>query len=95
MRIEANLNELGLVLPVEMKVPPGTAVPPSWIRVRNNVAYLSGQSARNPDGTAAGPFGKVPSEVSVDHSRLAAQGAALSILGTLQRELGDLDRISA
>ncbi len=95
MRIEAKLDELGLVLPAEMKVPPGTAVPPLWIRIRNSIAYVSEQSARNPDGTAAGPFGKVPSEVSVDHARLAARGAALSILGTLQRELGDLDRISA
>ena len=31
------------------------AVPPTWIRVRRNIAYLSGQSARNSDGSPAGP----------------------------------------
>jgi enamine deaminase RidA (YjgF/YER057c/UK114 family) len=95
VRIEAKLDRMGLILPEAAKVPEGTPVPPYWIRVRNNVAYVSGQSARNPDGTAAGPFGKVPSEVSLEDARLAAKGCALSILGTLQRELGDLDRISA
>ncbi len=95
MRIEAKLTDLGLVLPEPFAAPPGVAGPPNWIRVRRNIAYVSGQSARNPDGTPAGPFGKVPSEVSVEEARLGARGAALSILGTLQRELGDLDRISA
>jgi len=95
MRIEAKLEAMGLVLPGAATSTPGTAGPPNWIRVRNNIAYVSGQSARNPDGTAAGPFGKVPSEVSLEEARQAARGAALSILGTLQRELGDLDRISA
>ncbi len=50
MHIEAKLAELGLMLPEPMKPPPGVAVPPTWIRVRGNIAYLSGQSARNPDG---------------------------------------------
>ena len=95
MRIEAKLKELGLVLPAPMVVPAGVAVPPQWIRMRGNIAYVSGQSARNLDGTPAGPFGKVPSEVSAEDARLGARGAALTILGTLQRELGDLDRVSA
>lgn len=95
MRIESKLNDLGLVLPEPFAVAAGVAVPPQWIRVRNSIAYVSGQAARNPDGTPAGPFGKVPSEVSAEEARLGARGAALSILGTLQRELGDLDRLSA
>jgi len=95
MRIEAKLEAMGLVLPSEATSPPGSAGPPNWIRVRNNIAYISGQSARNPDGSVAGPFGKVPSEVSVDDARLAAHGAALTILSTLKRELGDLNRVSA
>lgn len=95
MIIEAKLAEMGLELPAAPKVPAGTALPPFWIRVRNGVAYVSGQSARNTDGTPAGPVGKVPSEVSVEDARAAAKGAALAILGTLQREIGDLDRITA
>jgi enamine deaminase RidA (YjgF/YER057c/UK114 family) len=92
---EQKLADLGLVLPEPVKVRQPGSSPPSWIRVRGNIAYLSGQSARNPDGSAAGPFGKVPTDVSIDDAREAARGAALSLLGTLQRELGDLDRISA
>jgi enamine deaminase RidA (YjgF/YER057c/UK114 family) len=95
VKIEARLAEMGLVLPAESRVPAGTAVPPYWIRIRRGVAYVSGQSARNPDGTPAGPFGKVPTDVSVEAAREAAKGSALAILGTLHRELGDLDRISA
>lgn len=95
MRIERRLEEMGLVLPAPVTVPEGTAVPPSWIRVRKNVAYLSGQSARCPDGTSASPKGSVPSEVSVEEALEAAKGAALSLLATLRREIGDLDRVTA
>jgi len=95
MRIEQKIDDLGLVLPEPVKARAPGSTPPNWIRVRGNIAYLSGQSARNPDGTSAGPFGKVPSEVPVGQAREAARGCALSLLGTLKRELGDLDRISA
>ena len=95
VKIERKLAEMELVLPAEPNVPAGTALPPYWIRVRRNVAYVSGQSARNTDGTPSGPFGKVPTDVSVEAAREAAKGSALAILGTLQRELGDLDRITA
>ena len=94
MRIEARLGDLGLTLPEAAKVS-GTGGPPAWIRVRHNIAYVSGQSARNPDGSPAGPFGSVPSVVSPEAARTAARQTALSLLGTLKRELRDLDRISA
>ena len=95
MKIERRLEELGLVLPAEVPNKPGSSSPPHWARVRGNIVYLSGQSARNPDGSGAGPYGKVPSDVSIEEGRQAAKGAALSLLATLKRELGDLDRISA
>lgn len=95
MRIERKLEELGLVLPAEVVAKPGSSSPPHWIRVRRNIAYLSGQSARNPDGSPAGPYGKVPSVVSIADAQEAAKGCALALLGILKRELGDLDRISA
>ena len=94
-KIEARLEAMGLSLPEVPSIPAGAAGPPFWIRVRNGVAYLSGQSARNLDGTSASPKGSVPSVVSVDDARVAARGAALSLLGTLKQEIGDLDRVSA
>lgn len=95
MYIEEKLDAMGSVLPEPMKPPQGVAVPPTWIRVRGNIAYLSGQSARNADGSPAGPFGKVPTEVSIEDARSVARGAALALLGTLKREIGDLDRVTA
>lgn len=94
MHIEEKLAAMGLVLPPEVNSAPGSS-PPHYIRVRNGIAYLSGQGARNADGTSAGPFGKVPSEVSIEAARESAKGCALALLGTLQREIGDLDRVTA
>jgi hypothetical protein len=42
MRIEAKLEDLGLVLAEPMQVPPGLQLPFSWVRVRGNRAYISG-----------------------------------------------------
>ena len=95
MEVEARLEELGLVLPEPLKAPPGLHLPFSWVRVRGNRAYVSGHGAQNPDGSLAGPFGKVAAEVSLDQGYEAARLTALSVLGTLKRTLGDLNRLSA
>ncbi len=57
MKVEAKLEELGLVLPEPRKVPPGLVLPFAWVRVRGDRAYVSGHVPINPDGSAAGPFG--------------------------------------
>ena len=95
MQIEAKLEALGLVLPEPPQAPPGITFSFAWTRLRGKHVYIAGHSAQAPDGTYAGPFGKVPSEVSLDDAKLAARGAALSILASLKRTLGDLDRVSA
>ena len=95
MEVEARLEELGLVLPEPLKAPPGLQLPFSWVRVRGNRAYVSGHGAQNPDGSLAGPFGKVGAEVSLEQGYEAARLTALSVLGTLKRTLGDLNRLSA
>ena len=95
MEVEARLEELGLVLPEPLKAPPGLQLPFSWVRVRGNRAYVSGHGAQNPDGSLAGPFGKVGAEVSLEQGFEAARLTALSVLGNLKRTLGDLNRLSA
>ncbi|HEX2182017.1 MAG TPA: RidA family protein [Rubrobacteraceae bacterium] len=95
MQIEARLEELGLVLPEPMEPPPGLHLPFSWVRVRGDRAYVSGHAAMNPDGSLAGPFGKVGAEVSVEQGYEAARLTALAALGSLERALGDLDRVTA
>ena len=95
MDIEARLEELGLGLPEPLQVPPELHLPFSWVRVRGDRAYLSGHGAQNPDGSLAGPFGKVGAEVSAEQGYDAARLTALAMLGNLKRALGDLDRVSA
>ena len=95
MRIEARLQERGLVLPEPLKVPPGVRVPFAWVRVRGNRAYVSGHGPQNADGSLGGPFGKVGAAVSPEQAYQSARLTGLSILGSLKRELGDLDRVTA
>lgn len=56
--------------------------------------FISGHGPQNADGTLAGPFGQVGVDVTVDEGYELARKTGLSILGALERELGDLDRIS-
>lgn len=95
MKVEEKLEELGLVLPGPIKTPPGLVLPFAWVRVRGDRAYVSGHGALDSDGSLAEPLGKVGAEVSEEQAYEAARLTALSMLGSLKRELGDLDRIGA
>jgi len=94
-RIESKLDDLGLSLPQPLVLPAGVELPFSWVRVHGNRAYISGHAAQNADGSLASPLGKVGAEVSLEQARQSARLTALSILGSLKRALGDLDRITA
>ena len=93
--IESKLHELGLVLPEPMKLPPGVTLPFPWVRVHGNRAFISGHGPQNADGSIAKPLGKVGAEVSPEQAHVAARLVGLSILASLKRELGDLDRVTA
>jgi enamine deaminase RidA (YjgF/YER057c/UK114 family) len=95
MKIEQRLAELGLQLPPPAVTPPGIKLSFAWVRLAGSRAFVSGHGALAPDGTLAGPFGKVPSEVSLEAAQQSARATALSVLGSLQRALGDLDRVTA
>ena len=95
MQIEQRLEQLGFVLPQPVKTPPGIEIPFAWVRVHGDRVYVSGHGPLNPDGTPAGPFGRLGAEVSAEQGYAAARLATLSILSSLKRTLGDLDRIAA
>lgn len=95
MNIERRLAEMGLALPPAVKPPPGVVLPFSFVRIHQGIAYISGHGPQNADGTVAGPLGKVGAEVTVEQGYEAAKLVALSMLGSLKRALGDLDRVSA
>jgi len=94
-QIERRLQELGLVLPGAPRIPPGVKIPFAWVRVHRDRAYLSGHGPLAPDGSPAGPFGRVGAEVSAAQAYTAARLATLSMLSSLRSSLGDLDRITA
>lgn len=92
-RIDTRLNELGLTLPASPKLPPGVTISFEWVRVRGHRAFVSGHGPLEPDGTPAGPFGKVPSEVPLEAAQESARLTALAVLAGLKQVIGDLDRI--
>ena len=94
-KIEARLDALGLVLPEAIQVPAGVVLPLPFVNIRGDRALISGHGPQEPDGALAGPFGQVGAEVSVDEAHELARKTALSILGSLKRTLGDLDRVTA
>jgi enamine deaminase RidA (YjgF/YER057c/UK114 family) len=93
--VAAKLAALGLVLPKAIKPPPGVVLPFRPVRVLGSRAYISGHGPLNPDGTLAPPFGKVGRDLSVDQGARAARLTGLAMLGSLEREIGDLDRVRA
>lgn len=94
-RVEDRLTELGLELPAEAKLPPGITIPFQWVRVRGSRAFVSGHGAQTVDGSPLGPFGKVPSQVSLEDAQASARSATLAMLASLRRAVGDLDRVTA
>ena len=95
MRIEQRLADLSLQLSDEIKLPVGVKTSFAWVRVRGNRAFISGHGALARDGSPAGPFGKVPSEVLLEQAQRSARLAGLAMLASLKRSLGDLDRVIA
>lgn len=93
--IERRLSDLGIVLPEPLLLPPGLVLPFPWVRVVGTRAVFSGHGPTNPDGSIAQPLGKVGREVSLEQAVQASRLTGLAILGSLQRELGSLDRIAA
>ncbi len=92
-RIEQRLRALGLVLPAPLQLPAGASLPFPWVRVVGTRALISGHGPTDADGSLAQPLGKVGAEVTLEQARAAARLTGLAILASLQRELGDLDRI--
>jgi enamine deaminase RidA (YjgF/YER057c/UK114 family) len=94
-RIEQRLAALGLVLPPPVKPPPGVVLPFQPVRLIGHRALVSGHGPQAGDGSIAAPLGKVGAALTLEQGYAAARLTALSILGSLQRALGDLDRVVA
>lgn len=93
--IEQRLQTLGIALPEPLKLPPGVTLPFPWVRVVGRRAIFSGHGPTSADGSLVQTLGKVGKDVTLEQAQTAARLTGLAILGSLQRELGSLDRISA
>jgi len=91
-RIRDRLGELKLELPDPPVAPPGVELPFEWVRVSGQYAYISGHGPWN--GSDVLVRGKVGTEVSPERAEEAARLTALSMLASLERELGDLERVT-
>ena len=94
-RIDEKLKALGLQLPAAIVPPAGVLLPFQFVRVVGRRALISGHGPQSLSGPFAEPFGKVGREVSLEQGYAAARLTGLSILGSLKRTIGDLDRIAA
>ena len=94
-RVEERIAALGLTLPPALQPPPGMRFPFQLVRVVGDRALISGHGPQAPDGSLALPRGKVGRDLTVDDGYAAARLTALAILGSLQRAIGDLDRVTA
>lgn len=92
--IDDRIAELGLELPPAIVPPPGVVLPFAAVRVIGDRAVFSGHGPQASDGSVSGPFGRVGEDVTLEEGYTAARLTTLSILGSLRRELGDLDRIA-
>jgi enamine deaminase RidA (YjgF/YER057c/UK114 family) len=94
-QVEARLAALGLVLPPAPQPPPGIVLPFRFVHVVASRAFVSGHGPQAPDGSFAEPRGKLGRDLTEEQGYAAARLTALSILGSLKRALGDLDRVVA
>ncbi len=93
-RIAARLKSLGLVLPEPMQIPGGVTLPFPWVSVRGDRVFISGHGPLEADGSIATPLGKVGREVTPEQAAELAGKVGLAILASVQREIGDLDRVT-
>jgi len=95
MTPDEKIQELNLILPEPIKLPPNIEMQFSWVRISGNRVFISGHIALNADGSVSDVIGKVGGEVTVEEGYEAARQTGLAILSTLKREFGTLNNISS
>jgi enamine deaminase RidA (YjgF/YER057c/UK114 family) len=93
MGVAARLAERGLAIPPAQVIPPGVRLTYRRVVRWENVAYIAGHGPTHGEGWGS-KLGKVGHDVTIEEAVAAAQLTALNVLGTIRRELGDLDGIA-
>lgn len=92
-RIEQRLAELSIQIPEPLQLPADMILPFPWVNVRGDRAYISGHGPQETDGSPSVPFGIVGDTVTLEQAQESARKTAFSMIGSLKRALGDLDRV--
>jgi enamine deaminase RidA (YjgF/YER057c/UK114 family) len=95
VHVARRLEEVGFQLPAAPRMPAGVTTTFSWVRVLGDRVLVSGHGPQQPDGSPAGPFGRVPDQVTLEQAQASARLAALSVISSVQAAVGDLDRVAA
>jgi hypothetical protein len=90
---EKRLNELGLKLPAPTTVPEGLHLPFSFVNVRGDRVIFSGHPKNAANGSIAGPFGVLGTDLTTKQGYAEAREVALTVLANIKAEIGDLSRI--
>jgi enamine deaminase RidA (YjgF/YER057c/UK114 family) len=93
--IRTKLSALDLELPPPLAPPRGVVLPFQAVRIRGTRVFISGHGPLEADGSLAKPLGKLGRELTVEQGYTAARLTALAMLGSLERAVGDLDRVRA
>ena len=88
MKIEENLAKLGLTLPPPFQYPSPNRT--GCVQV-GNLLFISGHGPAEITGVKM--RGKVGDEVSEEEATKVAQAAALSMLSSIKRQIGDLNKV--
>lgn len=93
MTPEDRLAELGIDLPLPVKLPEGLHLPFTFVNVRGNRALISGHPRHDATGQIDGPFGVLGADMTTEQGYAAARDVAVSVLSHLKAEIGELSRI--
>lgn len=91
-RIEVELERRGWVIPPAQVPPPGVRLTYRRTARWGEIVYVAGHGPTDGDGWGS-PLGQVGGTVSIEEAVAAAQLTALNVLGTIRREIGDLDDV--
>ena len=88
MSVDRRLQELGIALPAPLQ-PPGNF---ELVTMHGGLAYIAGHAPF--DGSNVLVQGRIGDDLTLEQGYHAARLTALSILASLKRELGDLNRVT-
>ena len=93
MTPERKLEKLGLKLPNPTKLPEGLHLPFKFVNIRGERVLFSGHPKNAMDGSIAGPFGVMGSNITTEQGYAEAREIALAVLANIKGEIGKLCRI--